>query len=58
VFTRTGTTWNCSRKLSPLGDDEQASFGGSVALSDGTAVVGDPGTETGDRWYNDHAGFA
>ena len=29
IFTRSGSTWSLARKLSPVGDDEQASFGES-----------------------------
>jgi FG-GAP repeat len=40
VFVRSGTTWSLQGKLLPTGAGDGDSFGGAVALSGGTALVG------------------
>jgi Phosphoesterase family/FG-GAP repeat len=43
VFTRSGTTWSQQAELTPTGGVPDGAFGGSVAISGPTVVVGAPG---------------
>jgi hypothetical protein len=46
VFVRSGTTWSLQQKLTALDGGTRDGFGGSVALSGDTALIGSPADDT------------